>query len=379
MANPGGTAVVDYNSDLVRKRWIQEGLIKFKDKSFWQSYIGRTINSIIYQQTNPNAKEGHTVVFDFDGEIVAGPVRGKEQALGKGETKRKFSDKITVDRFRFTVDNGDAFDGVNIGDLSITQHQDSRMKLARKWTRFKDQGYFDTAQHSATHIIDAGSTFDLSSLLDIENTIKTGNGYSVGGKRLPLMPFETSNGQPVWIIVIDSPIKTKFLKDSGSQNLLAQADLRGNENRLFKGILGKIGNFLIIEADSFFGTQLGPIMDSDNYFDYSAIGELLTSGMRQYKEEADGTKIWTGEKGFDSSNGTLYSRAVILGAGAMQHAWGKMPDYKVQESPDFGIKSESLLELWTGLKATVLKAENDDYAVNIGGISYGIVAVDVQI
>jgi len=379
MANPGGTAVVDYNSDLVRKRWIQEGLIKFKDKSFWQPYIGRSFNSVIYQQTNPNAKEGHTVVFDFDGEIVAGPVRGKEQALGKGETKRKFSDKITVDRFRFVVDNGDAFDGVNIGDLSITQHQDSRTKLARKWTRFKDQGYFDIAQQSATHLIDAGSSFSLNDLLDVENIIKTGNGYTVGGKRLPLRPFETADGRPLWFILIDSSIKTKFLKDSGAQNLLAQADLRGNENRLIKGVLGKIGNFVIAEADNFFGTQIGSILDDENYFDYSAIGELLTPGLRQYKKEADGTIIWSGQKGFEESTGTLYSRAVILGAGAMQHAFGKMPDYKVQPSPDFGIKSESLLEVWTGLKATVLKAENDDYAVNIGGISYGIVAVDVEI
>ena len=103
------------------------------------------------------------------------------------------------------------------------------------------------------------------------------------------------------------------------------------------------------------------------------------AGLRQYKEDAAGNKIWSGEKEFDASTDTLYSRALIIGAGALQHAFGRMPDYKVQPSPDFGIKSESLLEVWTNVKATVLKAENDDYAVNIGGISYGIVALDVQI
>jgi len=372
-----GTAVVDYNSDLVRKRWIQEGLLKFKDKSFWQPYVGRSFNSIIYQATNPNAKEGHTVVFDFDGEIVNGPVRGKQQALGTGETKRKFSNKLTVDRFRFVVDNGDAFDGVNIGDLSITQHQDSRTKLARKWTRFKDQAYFDTAQQSATHLIKT-STFGFNDFLDIENIVKTGNGYTVGGKRLPLKPFETADGRPYWIMMIDSPIKNKLLKDEGAQRVFGEADIRGNANRLIKGVIGKVGNFIVVEADSFFGTQIGSIMDDEHYFDFSAIGELQIPGLRQYKDD-NGTKIWTGESGFESSTGTLYSRAVILGAGALQHAWGKMPDYKVQPSPDFGIKSESLLEVWTGVKATVLKAENDDYAVPIGGISYGLVALDVEI
>ena len=375
----GGTAVVDYNSDLVRKKWIQEGLIKFKDKSFWQPYIGRSFNSIVYQRTNANAKEGHTVVFDFDGEVVNGPVRGKTTAIGTGETKRKFSDKLTVDRFRFVVDNGDAFDGVNIGDLSITQHQDSRAKLATKWTRFKDQGYFDVAQQSATHVIDLGATFSFNDFLEIEKIIKMGDGYSVGGKRLPLKPFSTADGRPYWILMIDSAQKTKLLSDAGSQNVFQGADVRGNENRLINGVIGKLGNFIVVEADSFYGTQVGSILDSENYFDYSGIGELLMPGLRQYKGTTTGTKVWSGESGFESSVDTLRSRAVILGAGAMQHAFGKMPDYKVQPSPDFGIKSESLLEVWTGLKATVLKAENDDYAVNIGGISYGIVAVDCDV
>ena len=374
---PGGTAVVDYNSDLLRKRWIAEGLLKFKDKSFWQPYVGKTFNSIVYQATDLNAKAGMTVVFDFDGEIVKGPVRGKQQAFGTGETKKKFSDKLIVERWRFVVDNGDAFDGAKIGDLSITQHQDSRNKLAAKWTRFKDQAYFDVAQQSATHIIKT-SSFGFDDLLDVENIIKTGKGYTVGGQRLPLKPFTTADGRPYWVMMIDSPIKNKLLKDNGIQGIFKDADVRGNENRLIKGVIGKVGNFIIVEADSFFGTQLGPILDNENYFDFSSIGELMVSGLRQYKD-VGGTKIWSGESSFDSVNGTLYSRGVILGDGAIQHAFGRMPDYKVQESQDFGIKTESLLEVWTNVKATVLKAENDDYAINIGGISYGIVAFDVEI
>ena len=63
----------------------------------------------------------------------------------KGEQKKKFSDKITVDRYRLVADNGDSFDAVNIGDLSISQHSDSRIKLGDLFTRFKDQALFDTA------------------------------------------------------------------------------------------------------------------------------------------------------------------------------------------------------------------------------------------
>ena len=58
---------------------------------------------------------------------------------------------------------------------------------------------------------------------------------------------------------------------------------------------------------------------------------------------------------------------------------GKMPDYKFQASTDFGITSQSALETWCGFKPTKFKAENDDYATAIGGISNGIIALDVQV
>jgi hypothetical protein len=34
---------------------------------------------------------------------------------------------------------------------------------------------------------------------------------------------------------------------------LAQADVRGPDNRLIKGVIGKIGSLIIIEAPQFFG------------------------------------------------------------------------------------------------------------------------------
>ena len=90
-------------------------------------------------------KEGHTVTFDWDGNLSGKAIRGKNSAFGKGEQKKKFSDKITVERFRLVVDNGDDFDAVDIGDLSISHHGDSRNKLGDLFTRFKDQALFYAA------------------------------------------------------------------------------------------------------------------------------------------------------------------------------------------------------------------------------------------
>ena len=376
-----GTGVVNYNSPLIRQKWMAEGLVGTAPKSFWAPYIGKTSNSIIMQKNDITAdKAGKTVVFDFDGYLVSGPVKGKTTAFGKGEEKRKFSDNLTIERYRFPVDNGDAFDGIEIGDLSITQHADSRSKLAEKWVKFKDQAIFDSAQQQVTHIIQS-STFGFDDFLDIENIIKTGNGYTIGGRRMPLQPFYTTDMKPIWLMVIDSSLKTKLLKSSGAQSVFKDADISGNENRLFKGVIGKIGNFVVVEADTFFGVQSGAII-TDLYAAMDNIAELQGAGLRQYVDDGTVTfkpKKWSGDAGYFTETGAIYSRGLILGAGAIQQAFGRMPDYKYQESEDFGIKSESMLEVWCNTRTTSMTVENLDYDTGIGGISNGSIAFDIKL
>lgn len=374
------TAVLPLNSDLKRRAWMLEGLVQAASQSFWAPFSGGDRRSIVYQETNISASEGHTVVFDYSGNISGKAVKGKDTAYGKGETKRKFSDKITVERYRLVVDNGDKFDGVDIGDLNINEHADSRAKLADLWVRFKDQMIFDSAQGNLgqppSHIIDLGSTFDFNSLITIETILKTSNGFTTGGVRRPLEPYMTANGQKVWLFVIDSKMASLLRKDtSGYQTIVANSDVRGNENRNIKGIIGKLGSLLIVEAEQFFGKTDGTtagwgLNDS----------EIEISGLRQYAGADASTAPWTGQAGFDYASASLHSRGVILGAGAIELAMGKMPDYKFQASTDFGITSESALEVWTAVQKTVLKAENHDYeAAKIADLDFGCVAVDVEV
>ena len=151
-----------------------------------------------------------------------------------------------------------------ITDLTINQHSDSRSKLGDLFVRFKDQALFDAAQglittnqdvvQTPTHIIDLGTTFNWNTLVDIEKTLKTSTGFSTGGVRRPLKPYTMSNGEPVWLYVIDAAMAAILRKDtSGYQNVLKDADMRGDGNRLLKGVIGKIGSLLIMEAPNFFG------------------------------------------------------------------------------------------------------------------------------
>ena len=63
----------------------------------------------------------------------------------------------------------------------------------------------------------------------------------------------------------------------------------------------------------------------------------------------------------------------------MQQAFGRMPDYKYQESEDFGIKSESMLEVWCNTRTTSMTVENLDYDTGIGGVSNGSIAFDIKL
>lgn len=374
------TAALPITSELKRKRWMREGLIQAASKSFWSGMSGTSKDSIVYQVNNESAAEGHTVVFDYSGNISGKAIKGKDTAYGKGEVKKKFSDKITVDRYRLVVNNGDEFDGVDIGDLAITQHQDSRARLSDLFVRFKDQCLFDAAQglvgQAPTHVVDLGTSFTFTDLLTIEKVLKTSQGFSSGTIRRPLEPFMTADGRPVWLFVVDSAMITKLKKDtSGYQTIVTNADVRGNENRAIKGVVGKLGHLLIVEAANFFGSTAG----STPGFSFND-SEIEISGLRQYSSATATSSPWTGQATFDYSSATLHSRGLLLGAGALQLAMGKMPDYKYQQSTDFGITSESAVEFWMEARKCKLTSEVEDYkAAKVSSIDYGVVAVDVQV
>ena len=372
---PNPTGVVDIGSELERKKWMREGLVQKASESKFAPYMGNTKDAIVFQAKNESASDGHTVVFDFDGNLSGRAVKGKEQAMGKGEQKRKFSDKISVEKYRLVVDNGDKFDGVNIGDLSINEHSNSRSGLSDLFIRFKDQALIDAGQgnltQTPTHIIDlTAGTFDVDALTDIETILKTGTGFSTGSTRRPPDPFKTEDGKKIWIMVVDAAAAGVLKKSAKYQSLVYNADVRGNNNRAIDGIIGKLGNLIIVEWDNFFGaTDAGATWALNNT-------NIEMSGLRQYDTV---NTCWTGQPDFDYTS-TLNSRCMILGAGAFQMAMGKQPDYKMEDY-DFESKTESAVEFWMEVKKTKLTLESGaNYeAAKITDIDYGCIVVDVRV
>lgn len=374
------TAFLDYDSDLVRKGWTKEGLIQVASKSFWAAYTGNTGESVVYQKNMTSVSEGNLMTYDYDGYLTGEMALDREQAWGKGEGKRKFSSKLKIRRGRIPVNNGDKFQGKEIGDLSITEHGDSRRKLADLWVRHKDQGHFDAVQGRLdsldnSHVyrpnnratVGALTSTDVMSydfLLELNEKMLEGDGFAVGGKRMPLKPFTIQNGETVWNLLLDNTAFFQLKKDARFQDLVAQGDVRGMNNFLFRGQPIQIGQLMVSVAPIFFGQS------SDR-----RVGKTKPeiSGFRKLDEDG----LYTGEEGFGASGKKIACRSVLLGAGALQYGMGMEPNYNLEFSPDHKITSESLLEVWFNVQKTQLLPESADYdEARIGNMDYGVIAVD---
>jgi len=377
------TASLDANSQLVRNGWMKEGMIQAADSSWWAPYKGNTAASVIYQKQQKNASEGHSIIFDFDGNYAGKAVRGDEKAYGKGGTKQKFSDKLTCEEIRYPISNGNKFKGKNIGDLSITEHSNSRSLLADMWVRSEDQMFFDAAQSrlhgdAPTHVIRpngkasiadllAADKWSYAFLLQIEAAVRTGRGYTNGGIRRPLKPVKFQDGKEVWVLCLDTDAKNQLLLDSEFQTILMNADVRGRGNTLLNGILGQIGSLLIVCAPTYFGDTGTAELGDD---------AVEIAGMRTVDQDGK----FLGEAGFGASGKIVASRCFLLGQGAIQEGIGMDPDYGFQESDDFGKTSESVLEFWGQVQKCNLKAEVQDYKqAKVANMDFGLITIETFI
>lgn len=381
--------MVAVGSDLERRRWIKDGMIQASAKSFWGAYKGQTTDSIIRVVNDRSKSEGNTVVFDMRGKIEAAPVRGTQTAEGTGVTKKLFSDKVTIDSYRWVVDNGTKFYGKAIGNTQLNEHSDSRRLLSDQWVRSSDQAYFDLGQQCAQYGFNVADAFNLDTLGKIEYALKSGEGFDVKpagiGRRDALEPFITDkDGEPFWLVVVDTATKLRILsKTKGIGADLAAIDVRGNNNRLIRGAIGKLGSFVFVEAPLFTGITNGKIVDAGGYYLYEN-SKVYNQGLRTYIEES-GQKYWQGTAGYNERIGSLgptkvrKSRALILGRNCFQFAMGLDPEFHLR-TYDFDKFSESCLEVWCGAKPVFRYAENDDYdSVTAAGYYPGFAFMDLTI
>ncbi len=393
------TGKLPIGSRLIRNKWMKEGIVQSQSLSFWSPLKGTTLDAVIVQSQTSTADDGHTIVMDYDGNFAGAARRGKEKAYGFGGVKLKFSDKLTSERLRYPINNGDKFEGVEIGDLSINEHSDSRSKLADNWIRQNDQFFFDIAQgylrgNKPTHAylpggkaaskdLVAGDTLGYAEMVKLELAQKTGKGWSIGGNRRPMKPYaggsenNGANPAPVYLVILTAGQVASLKLDADFQRIVSQADVRGRDNMLLSNVLGRIGNTIYMEAPSYHGEE--------DIVGNNELGKSVVemSGLRRIKILANGTELFEGTEAYDKANtaGTVVvDRGIVIGAGAFSEGIGRDADYKFQSSDDFGIDSESMMEWWGQAQATILTPETADYkSAKIGNMTFGLAYLDTWV
>ena len=396
----GATNGIDYNSELVRKNWLMEGLIGSKNKSVWDPLIGKSPDSVVYQCTDEGAGDGNIVVLDYSGKMSGEGRVGNERVFGTGEVHKKYSSKVEINEIWYSIKNGSKFEGKAVGDLSSTEHGYSRTKLSDYYQRVKDQWLFDAGQGflartqgvlpndasieyaGNTHVIrpndrstrsafQSTDVMDYSFLLRLEAIARTGSGCTLGGTRRPLDPYIDNNGNPIWLLMVDAWQAMQLRNSSQIINLLGQADIRGDSNRLIKGQIGKIGSLLIVEAPIFLGTSSAKTIGKQG---------VEVSGLRTLDEVGTWSSTYTSAGTPISQTGKVASRGLLMGANALQFALGQQPDYKYQASEDFGRTSESAMQIFAGVQKTRLVTESTDFKqATVGGIDANIIAVETYV
>lgn len=383
-----GTNVLNFHSDLIRRGWMKEGLIRRKNTAFFAPYTGGSAQHICYTVNDKRADIGNNVIFDYDGYLTGKAVEGFDTAYGKGEVKKKFSDKVTIGIVRFPVKNGRKFNAKAIDNLASAEHADSREKLADVYIKFDDQQKFDVLQQKATDRVILEDSFNYKSFIELEEKLMSGDGYTKmdsldpSNPRMPLKPFKFADGREMFLLMIDVHMKAKFFQDPDVLKMLSEADIRGNDNRLLKGLIGTIGSFVVVQAPLYFGETrsrtVGDFVSAEGY-SRPKMYDVQAAGLRTYTA-ADKSFVPESWRGDSLTPGAKkFSRGLILGQGAMMKAIGMDPDYKIQFSQDFKMSSESCLEVWSGYKICKYYAENGDYYIPEAGVSHGVIAVDCQI
>ena len=375
MENP--TGLYGDTSELQRKQWVLEGLLQKKSDNLFAGLIGTSASSVIYQRNMASQKDGNRVTFDYDGNYATSGFLGKEQAYGKAGNKKKFTSGVTIQRVRYTVNNGDKFDAKAIGATQLSEHSNSRDLLADNFTRSNSQNFINAFQGSlsgitASHIISPSGThtiedanltstddkWDFDFIQELDEMLSTGDGFAKGAKRRPLDPI---NGK--FLVYLDSSAHLQLLQDAAVRTIFQHADVRGNDNILLKNVIGEFGNLVFIKMPNFFGSLRNNRISGD-------IVEIAGA------KKADANGLWSGDVNFDNA-ATQYARSFVVGANAIQYGMGEAPDYRVQESNDYAINSESALITYMGIQKTQLVAENEDYIeAKVGGLDYGVIVID---
>ena len=404
---------VNNNSPAITQKWASEVMLEAMDMSYFKGLTnkGGNYDSLIYRAGNmQGANNGHRVNFTAFGQFTDVPLRGDTQGTGKGEKRRTFSNWLQAQRIRKVVQTDTKFDRHQLmGGEKYLSESGIRSALVQYQSRMFDQRIFDTLQgitprstspndeFRATHamrypLVNSKPGFGYEQLNELEKIVSVGTGFSRGpsGVRVPLPGMKVIGRINQWLLMIDPDVKQAIKNNEGYQEVLRQADYRGEKNRLLAPMLEGLGRIMIAEMPRAFSnithdSAIGPYAFSDadgtavtgdkNPVEIDQVS-VFSQGLRQF----DGNNKWTGQASFGVGTTEIWSRALLVGMHGLQLGISGLPFVETDRAPIDGF-AELSMESWWDVQKTKWESESrGDYKeASVTNIDWAVIPIDIQI
>ncbi len=267
------------------KKWSTTLFLDMLRKAYWEKkFVGTDQNACIQRLTDLETGAGDTISFDLSVQLRGKPTYGDNPVEGKGENLRFYTDDISIDQMRKTVNSGGRM------TRKRTTHDLRRIakeRLAEYWSKYHDEamfiylsgargvnedffeelawtGYADNPIQApdTAHLLYGGdatskATIDandkMSRALIEKATVKARMMRARNPTKANMMPIMI-NGEPHYVCLM-SPFQEHDLRSDATtggwfdiQKALTTAE--GKSNPIFKGGLGMINGVVLHSHES---------------------------------------------------------------------------------------------------------------------------------
>lgn len=304
------TTTIGTSHGLTVEQWKSELFKVYQEMTFFGKFKGVGAKSIVSVQRDLEKKAGDAITFGFSNSIrgtagVTGntPLEGFDGSdyVSNNEAMSYNYQRVVVDQVRKSIKLAGLMDEKRV---AFSMRNDARSQLTDWLSYNEDQALF-TAINSAdlvkTGVISGtGLTYDAIVDMKKEAMYPTTANIAVGKTTRKIEPIKMDGGEEVFVLGVNPSDAAAFRKSDDFKNFNQNADVRGNGNAVFTGMLGMFNNVVIHEHSGF------------------AVGTPVLMGANA-AFLAYGREIMYGEDTFDYDNQTGFMIGSVRGVALAKH------------------------------------------------------------
>lgn len=308
------TTSITTSHGVTNEQWKSSLFTTYQEKTFFGKFKGMSENDAVQVSRDLTKKPGDAITFNQSGLLVGTGVTGNS-VLGTGDTSNeeamKFNyQRVVIDQIR----NGTRLAGrLDEKRPAFSMRNSAKVQLTDWMAHNEDDALFTALNTADTIDISASYTAvtaDSIALMKKEAMFPSG----VTNK---IRPIKIANGVEVFCLGMNPTEALALRQSSDYKTMLIDADVRGDNNKIFTGALGMIHGVILYEHSGFtagkpvlFGAQAlflafgDEIIYAEEEFDYGnqtgfAIGSIRGTAIAKMLDSAASAQGSLGALAFD--------------------------------------------------------------------------------